>query len=141
MAGAQVTVSANQIDKQRLGYQAISLTNFALTTEPQIAAGSKIEIGGALFEFTALESGTGWAGIANSSQVYFKLTVSGATVTWSYTVTAPTWDTAKQGWYSGSDRYFGGCYKDSGGNYTKKFLYRESSGGIQNLREYGDGKI
>ena len=66
MSLAQVTIVANQIDKQRIGYQAISLTNFALTTEPQIAAGSKIEIGGALFEATGAESGTGWAGIGTA---------------------------------------------------------------------------
>jgi hypothetical protein len=35
----------------------------------------------------------------------------------------------------------GGLYKDATGQYTKKWLYRQSSGGIQNIREYGDGTI
>ncbi|MEN6333794.1 MAG: hypothetical protein ABFE01_05995, partial [Phycisphaerales bacterium] len=96
MAGSQVTVAASCIEKQRLGYQAISLTNFASDTdEPQIAAGSKVEIGDALFEFSGNESITGWAGIANSSDVYIHLTVSGSSVTASFSTTAPTWDTAK----------------------------------------------
>jgi len=63
MALAQVTVYATQIAKQRLGYQAISLTNYNNDLEPQIAAGSKVEIGSALFEAAANESISGWAGI------------------------------------------------------------------------------
>ncbi len=141
MSLAQVTTAANQIDKERIGYQAISLTNFASNTlEPQIAAGSKIEIGGALFEAAAAESGTGWAGIANSNQVYFYLTVTGATAAFSYSTTAPTWDTAKQGWYNAALRCFGGCYKDSGGNYSLKWLYDEHDQ-VGSIKRYGDGTI
>lgn len=139
MAGAQVSVVASAVEKQRLGYQAISLTNFGNTSEPQIAAGSKVEIGSSLFEFTALESITGWSGIAVSSNVYIKLTVSGSSVTASFTTTAPTWDTAKQGWYSGSDRYIGGLWKDSAGNYSRKWIYPPN--GLDTLRYTGDGEI
>lgn len=140
MAFSQVTVAANQIDKQRLGYQAISLTNFASDTdEPQIAAGSKVEIGGALFDADANESITGWAGIANSSDVYIHLTVSGSSVTASFSTTAPTWDTAKQGWYSGSVRVIGGLYKDGSGNYARKWLYEEKQ--VASVKRYGNGAV
>lgn len=134
MAGSQVEVAINQIEKQRLGYQAISLTNFDNDLEPQIAAGSKVEIGGALFEFTAPESITGWAGIGASNNVYIKLVVAGTAVTAEFTTAAPTWSTSKQGWYVGLDRYIGGLYKDAGGNYTAKYLY-DPTARLHSIRE------
>lgn len=120
--GVQVTVAATQIDKQRLGYQAISLTNFSATTEPSVTAGSKIEVDGALYEFTSDETGTGWSGIGVSNDVYFYLVPSGSSSTWAYSTTAPTWSTSKQGWYNGLNRCFGGCRKDASGNYVGKWL-------------------
>ena len=118
--GAQVTIAANCIDKQRLGYQAISLTHFTDTSEPSIAAGSKVEVGGALYEFAADETGTGWAGIGASNTVYLYLVPAGAAISWLYSTTAPTWDTAKQGWYNGNNRAIFQLFKDSSGNYTGK---------------------
>jgi hypothetical protein len=134
-----VTVALTCIEKQRISYQAISLTHFADTAEPQIAAGSLCEIGGALYEFAANESITDWAAIAVSSAVYIKLVAAGASVTAAFTTTAPTWNTTLQGWYSGTDRYIGGLYKDAGGNYTKKWFYEEKQGLW--LKRYGDGTI
>jgi len=142
MSNAQVTIALTKIDKQVLGYQAITLTNFSDNLNlPAIAAGSKVEIAGSLFDITADEAISGWGGIANSTAVYIMLTVSGSSFTATFVTAAPTWDTAKQGWYSGLNRYIGGLYKDGGGNYTKKYLFRASSGGVQNFREYGDGTI
>ena len=141
MAGSQILIALTQIEKQRLGYQAISLTNFALTTEPQIAAGSKVEIGEALFEFTAPESITGWAGIGVSQNVYIKLTVAGVAVTASFTITAPTWSESKQGFYVGLDRYIGGLYKDGGGLYTKKYVYGKWFENNLNIKIRADGSI
>ena len=142
MAGSQVTVALTQIEKQRLGYQAISLTNFGNDSEPEIAAGSKVEIGGALFEFP-LESITGWAGIGNNQNVYIKLVVAGLDVTAEFTIVAPTWSTSKQGFYDGLDRYIGGLYKDASGNYTTKYLFgREQEGkiaGADGLSKIEDG--
>ena len=139
MAGAQVTIALSALEKQRLGYQAISLTEYDSDLEPEIAAGSKIEISGALFEFAAPESITGWAGIALSTDAWIKLVVTGATVAAEFTDVAPTWDTAKQGWYDGLDRYIGGLYKDGSGDYTLKYLYHFV--GNSNLKIFGDGTI
>lgn len=139
MSLAQVTVYANQIAKQRLGYQAISLTNYDNDLEPQIAAGSKVEIGSALFEAAANESISGWAGIGNDSDVYIKLVVSGATATAAFTTAAPTWSTSKQGWYVGNDRYVGGLYKDAGGNYIRKWLFLHEAD--KQFRIIGDGNV
>lgn len=123
MTLAQITIAASQLEKQRTGYQAVSLTNFDNDNEPQITQGSLIEIGSALFEASANENITGWAGIGNSNDVYIKLVVAGALATAEFTLVAPTWSTSKQGWYDGLDRYIGGLYKDAGGNYTDKWLY------------------
>ena len=122
--GTQVTTSANQVDKERLGYNGISLTNCAIgnTSEPSIAAGSKVEIGGALYEFTGDETCTGWAGATASQIAYILLTPSGASVAGSYTNTAPTWDAAKQGWYTGSNRVVAMLYKDAASLYQFKNL-------------------
>lgn len=141
MAGAQVEVAINQIEKQRLGYQAISLTNFDNDSEPQIASGSKVEIGGALFEFTSLESITGWGAIGNNNDVYKKLVVSGTSVMAEFTTAAPTWSTSKQGWYVSLDRYIGGCYKDASGNYTKKYLWGRWYENNLNIKIRADGGI
>ena len=137
MANSQVVVALTCIDKERIGYQSCSLTNPTGNSAPSIAAGSKVEIGGALFDITADESIGSLAGIANSSQIYFYLHVSGASFTASGSITAPTWDTAKQGWYNGSDRCIGGCYKDGSGNYTLKFLYEDKQ--VDSIRRYLDG--
>jgi hypothetical protein len=140
MAGAQITVVASQIEAQRLGYQSVSLTNFSSDTlEPQIAAGSKVEIGSALFEFAGNESITGLAGIANSSDVYIHLTVTGASVAASGSITAPTWSDSKQGWYSGDVRVIGGLYKDASGNYARKWLYEEKQ--VASIKRYGNGTV
>ncbi|MBA7541148.1 hypothetical protein ES705_33455 [subsurface metagenome] len=113
------------VDRQRRGYQAISLTHYDDNLEPKIAAGSIVEIGGALFKCEADEPITGWAGIGDDNDVYIKLVPSGQTATAAFTTAAPIWSTSKQGWYVGNDRYVAGLYKDVGGNYTKKWLYED----------------
>lgn len=134
--GIQVTVLANQIQKQALGYQAISLTHFAPsdTAEPSIVAGSKAEVGGALYEFTGDEAGTGWAGVGVSNTAYLYLVPAGASISWAYSTTGPTWDTAKQGWYNGSDRCFGFLWKDAGGLYQAKELLGPLTASLGKLR-------
>ena len=142
MAGAQVVVALTQLEKQRFGYQAISLTNFEADTEPQIAAGSKVEVGGALYEFSGAESITGFGGIGAGNDVYIKLTVAGTAITASWTTTAPAWSTSKQGWYDSLTRYIGGCYKDADGDYAQKYLFEgrqltHVGGAVDNYGEVG----
>jgi hypothetical protein len=122
--GQQVTIAASQVDKERLGYNGISLTHSAIgdTAEPNIAAGSKVEVGGALYEFTIDEAGTGWAGLTASAIAYIRVVPAGASISWIYTNTAPTWDTAKQGWYTGTDRVVAMLYKDAASLYQFKNL-------------------
>ena len=133
MAGSKVNAYAigdvdltslmETVDRQRRGYQALSLTNFSSLLEPKIASGSLVEVSGALFKFEVDESITGWSGIANSNEVYIKLVPAGSSITAVFTTTAPVWSDAKQGFYSTNDRYIGGLFKDGSGNYSKKWLY------------------
>lgn len=88
------------------GYDGISLTEWASgdTDRPQIAAGSVIEIDGAIAKFTAQTAIADEGGIADG-WCYIKFVVSGSDVVPTLTNTFGTWDTAKQGFYDGNDRY------------------------------------
>lgn len=84
------------LDATRVGFHQVSLTNYDSTSESQIAAGSIIEVGGALYKFTANETITG---SPSDGTVYIMIVPSGTTCTAQYTNTAPTWSDSKNGWY------------------------------------------
>ena len=128
------------VQKIQAGYMRLSLTNFGNDNEPQIAAGSTLDVNGTCCVFSAAESITGWAGIANSTDVYIKVVVSGSTVTAVFTTDAPTWSATKQGWYDGNDRYIGGLYKDGSGNYVLKWLYPQDPGDPINQEMIREGE-
>ena len=139
MAGSQITTKTNEVEKQRLGYIAISFDEWDSTNEPEIQSGSKVEIAGSLYEFTAAEDidpDADWGGFANSTQIYGYLVVSGTSVTSKLKTTAPTWDTAKQGWYEAAttNRCYSTIYKDSGGNYDKKCILNHVNKSPDNSR-------
>lgn len=119
------------------GINRISLTNFGNTSEPKIAAGSVIEHNGTAFEASIDEAGTGWGGIGDGNAVYMYIDTSG---NFTYSITAPTWDTSKQGYYNGTDRCFGGVYRTNATTYTDKYLIRKESD-LLNIKHYGTGNI
>jgi hypothetical protein len=123
MAFGIVSIPATRLEVQSAGAMGLSLTHFDDTAECQVAAGSWCEIAGAVYEADADTAIVGWGGIASDSEVYIKLVVAAGAVTPTFTTTAPTWDAAKCGYYNGADRYVGGLYKDSAGNYATKWLY------------------
>jgi len=140
--GAQITTSVTILNSL-LGYQGISLTNMTATTEPQIAAGSKIEIAGAFFTFASNDSlnASSWTAATTAATAYIALTPSGTAgsqiVSGSWTSTAPEWSTSKQGWYTttGSNiRIIGGCTKTNPTTWTDKFI-------LQNLQEEQSRKL
>ena len=107
------------------GYDGISLTEWASgdTDKPEIAAGSVIEIDGAIAKFASQTALTDAAGIADG-WCYIKFVVSGSDVVPTLTNTFGTWDTAKQGFYSGNDRYsLHKMYRS--GAVTKIFTYKQ----------------
>ena len=95
------------LDKAYKGLHQVSLTNYDNTSESQIAAGSVVECGGALFKFDSNESITG---SPSDGTVYIRLVPAGDTITAEYTKTAPTWSDSKQGWYG------------TGGDANKRYL-------------------
>ena len=134
MANTIVTQRDTQLERQRAGHIELSLTNFTTSAEPQIAAGSVVEISGSLYSFTGNQSITGWAGVS-VGDAYIKLVPDGTNpCTAEFTATAPTWNDAKQGWYdgTGTDRYVAGLYKTSSTEYDNKFIYSDRSNQIVN---------
>lgn len=114
------------------GHAATTLTNYDNDLLPQIAAGSRIEIGQELYEFNSNDNiGGNWAGIANDTQVYIMFEASGSTAGAFFETTAPVWDDSKQGWYGtgalAAYRYLFRLYKDSSGNYTNKTKYESQN--------------
>ena len=121
--GTVVGVALTQIESQRLGYHAISLTNFDTDAAPDIAAGSKAEIGGALYNFSGTTSISNFSAIATAASPYIYLTPAGTAVTAAYTVAVPSWSDSKQGWYSGTARAIGLLTKASTAGYADKAVF------------------
>jgi len=114
MAGSKVNdyglgdVQADSImttlDDQRIGFHSLTLTEFDTDTKPAIAAGSKVEVNGALFKFDTEEA---ISQTPADGTVYIILKPSGDSITAEFTATAPAWSDSKQGWYGegGSSNY------------------------------------
>lgn len=135
MALTQTTNDVSRLEDSYKGYNGVSLTNFAATTEPQIALGSVIEIGGSILKAAANESITGWAGIGDGNDVYIYVDTAGAA---SFSTTAPTWDTSKQGYYNGTDRAVAGVYKTDATTWDDKYIIKNINS-ILNTKELGTG--
>jgi hypothetical protein len=95
------------LDKAFKGFHQVSLTNYNTTSESAIAAGSVVEVNGALYKFDSDESITA---SPSDGTVYIQLVPSGDTITAEYTNTDPAWSDSKQGWYG------------TGGNANYRYL-------------------
>ena len=90
---------------------------------PTVQSGSHIEIGSSIYQFSSNEDiSTGWSAITSSTIAYLKVVPVGSTCTIEAAATAPTWSHAKQGWYSGDDRYFMQLFKDASDEYDQRAL-------------------
>lgn len=148
MAGSQVSTSVTIIDSL-LGFQAISLTNFATSAQSLIAAGSKIEVAGAFFNFASNETPTAssWTAVGTGNVAYITVIPAGTagsqTITAEYIDTAPIWSDSKQGWYASAastTRYVGGVIKTSPTQYDDAFIiYGEQGGGADDIRVLDGG--
>lgn len=110
-------------DKNFKGKCNASLTEYDTTAKPKLAAGSVVEVNGALF---IADDDEDPSGSPADGTVYLKIVPSGSTAIVELTASAPAWDNEKQGWYSPTageenHRYVGGCTK-TGASYTSKFL-------------------
>lgn len=95
-----------RLERTYKGYDGVSLTEWAAgnTTRPEIAAGSVIEIDGSPFYYATDETIVDGGGLIDG-WCYIKHVVSGSNVTPTLVNTFGTWDTAKQGFYDGNDRF------------------------------------
>ncbi len=123
MAG-QVTLAIELLDKTRVGFMRVTLGLSALD-ELVVQEGSLIEVGGAMYEYTADEVISGYAGLATSNQAYIYVTASGSAIATSFSATAPAWDETKHGWYDGLKRCIGGLYKDAADLMDDVWVYGE----------------
>ncbi len=142
MANSQVTIRDTQLEKQRIGFLRLSMTNFDNTSEPAIDGGSVVEIGGSLVVFSSNEAITGWGGVANDTDCYIKLVPGVGLVTAEFVEEPPTWSDGKQGWYDGIHRYVAGLHKGAGaGDYEDKWIYRCSQDDNADHRFLGTGVV
>lgn len=110
------------------GKHLVSLTNYDNTALPAIAAGSIVEVNGALFEFDTEEA---IGGSPSNGTVYIVIIPSTTTCTAQFTNTAPTWNDSKQGFYgtggSANYRYLEYLLSKSGTSWTKfKITYDDN---------------
>ena len=91
------------------GQNSISLTNWASanTTKPAIESGSTIEVNGSFAEFTSTVIGDDGSLVTGTIYLFIDVTTTPGTALPKFTNTAPTWDAAKDGFYSGNNRYTG----------------------------------
>jgi hypothetical protein len=110
------------LDATRLGFSAIELTEWTTTTVPKIAAGSKVEVNGAMYKFDADETITG---SPSDGLVYIKVVPSGDSITAEFTNTAPVWRNDLHGYYESAvsvNRYVATVQKATA-SYTRKRVY------------------
>lgn len=127
-------------DKIFKGLHRVSLTNYDTTSESQIAAGSVVECGGALYKFDSNETITG---SPSDGTVYIQIVPGLTTCTAVYTNTAPTWNDGYQGFYgtggSAGYRYLEFKITKATAAYTNKsrLNFKDSA---ENIRETDGNK-
>lgn len=97
---ADLTSLMATVDGDRVGYSAVSLTEYLSTSRPAIAGGSLIEIAGALFRFSTTEA-ISTAGVTSTAAQYYyiRFSPSSSECSVGFSTTEPTWRTDLQGLY------------------------------------------
>jgi hypothetical protein len=119
----------------------LTLTEMTTTTVPEIAAGSRVEVGGAFFKFDSDEAISTTDPVTSTTvadgivYVMLKPAVDGLTVSAVMTATAPTWSDAKQGWYGTSTyagyKYIPFCMTKATAAYEGKTIMFSNNGEVQ----------
>jgi hypothetical protein len=115
------------VDACRRGYLAASYTNFSGSAESALAAGSLVEVAGAVYSFTATAIDYTGAGSTNSDlYIYVKPDAAVSTASVVAWGSAPVWVDSKQGFYASAastTRAVGGMYVNTAGSYGHKYIY------------------
>jgi hypothetical protein len=98
------TALMQTVDALIVGNRQVMITEYDTTAEPLIAAGSRFEVGGALYKWDSNEPiyDEDSNGFVNGD-LYIKCIPAGDTLEVVFTNTAPVWSNAKQGWYGIGD--------------------------------------
>lgn len=115
------------LDAQRTGLHEVSLTEYASTSRPLVAAGSYLEIAGSLFEFSTNESASS-SGITSTVAMTYWIEAlpTSSLVSVSFSSSAPVWRTDYNGFYrstTSNNRYIQFGLTFDGTDYTDKFNY------------------
>jgi hypothetical protein len=100
------------------GFIALGLTNTNTTGAPQIANGSRVEVGGSLYKCTADET---IGGTPETGVNYVYCVPGTTTASFTYSAAAPAWNSVKGGWYNGNNRAVAKFYY-TGGQYNGKVV-------------------
>ena len=121
----KLTAIMDTLQALRLGHFKLSLTEMDSTSEPEIAAGSIVEVDGSLIYFDADTEITD-PDIVSDGTIYVKMYYDSGLIIVNYTETAPTFSSAKNGWYgtdaSSGHRYIAKMALDSS-SYSSKMYY------------------
>jgi len=131
MAGAKInnysTIDTNITELQLTadanfkGLHVVSLTEYYTTAKPEIATGSRVEVNGALYGFSANEA---IAGSPSTGYAYIMIIPGASTCTAEFTNTEPTWSDSKQGYYgtgaTANNRYLEYTMWHLAGAYSNK---------------------
>jgi hypothetical protein len=111
--------AVKSIDDVQIDFARIALSNINTGDAPVVMAGSRLALGGVVVSIgvdTAI-SGTPAADTMN----YVYATLNGLMATFSYSVSVPTYNPVKGGWYSGNNRAIARFFY-TGGNYNGKMI-------------------
>jgi hypothetical protein len=114
-----INARAQLIEDLTEGLMRIDIGNYLNNSAPVILAGSVIEINGSIYSTSINVSITG--STSNSTWYDILLTPSGSTFTASYIARGTgTYDNARNGLYSGTNRVVACVYRDGSGNFINK---------------------
>jgi hypothetical protein len=134
MGGIQIPLSSNMVTYQGLGHNAVELTNWSASAAGVIAAGSNVEVAGALFNFSSDDTNdtSSFSAITTGATAYLQLVATGTVgsqiVTSSWTSTVPSYRADFHGWYASAasaDRVVAGCVKTGTTSYEYKFIMED----------------
>src|SRR4030042_1200206 len=125
MATVQITPDVTAAQALRKGFIRITLTEWTTTAKPAITIGSTFELGLTMYQVQGADAdpdpAAAWGGLA-AGLVYLYATAAAGVVTFSVSVTVPTWDNDKQGYYNGGAHALAGFRKKGWAGWSAKTI-------------------
>lgn len=112
------------LSQRQPGLIEMSISNHDNNSAPEIQAGSRMVVNGALVIIASDLAPSGWTGISNGEIVYVEVSSAG---TAAFTTTQPSWDDDRQGYYNSNNRVVLILYKGSATIYMYKTIIKEKA--------------